>query len=162
MLYGAEVAAGDLPTDFAEVVRPHFDECDGVVVASSGQCLEIQAKEEEQVPGRDFSGVRPEDLPGLELEESWLVGILLCPGDETEEVSTWASTLDPTDLDRVRFYYTPDVDLVDAFGAWYEEGLPDPRTAEVEGWEDFHQTFGRDHSNQVYRDVQEHSEWFEG
>lgn len=129
-------------------------------MAASGECLEIQSQEE-AIPGRDFEGMHPEGLEALELEGSWLVGILLCPGDGTEAAAAWASKLDPADIDRVRFYFLPDVDLVDAFDAWFAQGLPDPVTAEVDDWGSFHRTFGMDHSNQVYRDVKAHPTWFE-
>lgn len=149
-----------LPPNFAEVVRPRFEDCDGIVVAASGECLKIQAQEED-IPGREFKGLRPGDLDDLELQGSWLVGILLCPGDHTKAIAAWASTLGPSNVDRVRFYYLPNVDLGDAFEAWYETGLLDPLTAEVEDWPSFHQTFGRDHSNQVYEDALSYPEWFE-
>lgn len=150
----------DPPPDFAGVVRPRFRACDGIVVASSGLCRRIRAQEE-KVPGRDFQGATPQGLSKLQLEGSWIVGVLLCPGDDTRAVANWATSLGPDEIDRIRFYYMPGTDLVGALAAWYGVGLPDPVTAEIEDWPTFHKTFGRDHANQVYQDARTSPGWFE-
>ncbi len=87
------------------------------------------------------------------LPRSWLIGVLLCPGDDTRVIADWASSLPAPEVGRVRFYHHPDLDLVAALEAWYDAGLPDPRTSEVWNYKTFHKQFGRHLNDQVYRDV---------
>ncbi len=152
-----------MPEGFAETIRPHLHECLGIVVASTGDCLEIRDEEIKAISdtgNRTFEAYPPDQLPDPAALQSWLMGVLLCPGDRTEEVAAWAKALNVEDLDRVRFYYLSGVDLVEALRAWYAAGLPDPRTADVEDWGSFHHEFGWDHSNQLYQDLQRSPGWF--
>lgn len=139
----------DPPSDFSAVVRAHHEESTGYVVASSGECLGIQRDEIEFV-NRNLQGARPADLDALDPDGSWFMGVLLCPGDGTSEVGAFAAGLPPEDRHRVRFYVHPDVDLVSALEGWYEAGLGDPMTSEVEDFSSFHARFGRHFNLQVY------------
>lgn len=157
------MAREGMPDGFAETVGPHVHDCLGIIVASTGDCEDIRDKEIETISdtgNRTFEAYRPDQLPEPASLRSWLLGVLLCPSDGTEEVAAWASDLNVEDLDRIRFYYLPGVDLVEALQAWYAEGLADPRTADVEDWGSFHHEFGWDHSSQLYQDIGRYPQWF--
>lgn len=141
----------DPPSDFSEVVRDHHQEALGYILASSGECLGIR-REEIEVVNRNLRALDPEDLSGLDPEEPWFLGVLLCPGDGTQEVASFVADQPPEDRHRVHFYVHPDVDLVDAFRSWYAAGLADPATSEVEDFPTFHTRFGRHFNLQVYED----------
>lgn len=122
------------------------------MVASSEPCRSIRDQEVARIR-RQLRALEPEDLPRTIRAPSWMVGVLLCPGDGTETVARWAVALLEADRERVRFYHHPRVDLVAAFAAWYAGGLPDPVRAEVSDFKSFHKRFGWDFNNQVYRDA---------
>lgn len=140
-----------LPPDFSEVVRAHHSKSVGFVVAASAPCLGIRDDEIARVR-RNLRPVTPPGLPTPPPEGSWILAVMLCPGDDTASVAAWAATLHPSLVDRIRFYHHPDTDLVAALTAWYAAGLPDPLTAEISDFASFHKQFGLDFNNQVYRD----------
>lgn len=141
------------PPDFVPTVRAHLHDLAGWVVAASGDCLDVQAKEVERI-NRALEAVHERNLrPGRRPDaRSWLVGVLVCPGDALEGLAVWASRLEEADLRRVRLYFLPGSDPVKALSAWYGVGLPDPYTADVEDWAMFHKRFGLDLNNQIYLD----------
>ena len=141
------------PPEFVSTVRAHAFDLTGWVVASSGECLVLQRQEVATihralvaVHERDLrAGARP---PG----RSWLVGVLVCPGDALETLASWAGELAEEDVRRVRLYFLPGADPVKALSAWYAAGLPDPYTADVDDWPGFHRRFGLDLNQQIYLD----------
>lgn len=134
-------------------VRAHMHDLTGWVVASSGRCLDVQDAEVRHI-NRSLEAVHGQDLGarGRPEARSWMVGILVCPGDALETLAGWAKGLDETDLRRVRLYFLPGADPVKSLAAWYDAGLPDPYTADVEDWPQFHKRFGLDLNNQIYLD----------
>lgn len=140
------------PPDFATVVRAREKKTTGFVVAPSGKCLEIQAAEIKRVK-RHLVPFAPTDLVAARPPKSWIVAVLLCPGDTTVDVAGWTAQLAPRDRGRVRFYLHTDTDPVAAFQGWYAAGLEDPRTATVRDFKSFHKVFGWDFNSQVYQDA---------
>jgi len=136
-----------------EVVHAHFKGTLGLVAAASGKCLKIQRDEERPVPGRAFKPINPRDLPALDLGESWFLGVLLCPGDSTDDLVAWARGLPRAALWRIRFYHTARVDLKKALAAWRDAGLPGAPTYSVRDFGSFHRLYGRHHGDIVYRDA---------
>lgn len=135
-----------------EVVRAHHRDTEGLVVAQSGRCLELQADERDLVPGRRFQPLRPADLARRAFPRSWFMGVLLCPGDATDALAAWARDLPPADVDRVHFYYVRGVDLQATLAGWRAAGLPEPALNEVRDFRSLHHLFGRHHGDRVYRD----------
>lgn len=138
-----------------EVVRANHHKTLGLVVAERGTCLRIQRDEEHLVPGRTFRPVRPRDLAGIDLDGSWFLGVLLCPGDDTEDLARWASGIPKTDLWRVRFYHVDGTDVADALRGWMGANLPEPARFLVNDFRSFHSLYGRHHADVVYRDAME-------
>lgn len=140
------------PPKYADIVRANWPKTLGAIVASSPAALAMQKRSISHVQ-RKLRGVAPEDLAGLDLGGSWLVAVVLGPGDDTRKVASWASGLANEQQPRVRFYLLRGVKAADAFRAWYDAGLPDPLTSEVENWTTFHKRFGNELNNQIYRDA---------
>lgn len=142
---------GPRPT-WHEVVRAHHRDTEGLVVARSGHCLEIQADERNLVRGRTFKPLKPEERFSYRFGKSWFAGVLLCPGDTADDLARWARALPPGALERIHFYYTPRVDLALALAAWKDAGLPDLPINEVRNFRTFHRLYGRHHADRVHRD----------
>lgn len=139
--------------DYAATVREHHPDAEGWLVASREPCITIRGREVQHVD-RVLRPTGPTGLPDPgDLPRSWMLAVLLCPGDDTALVAAWASSIPAGERDRVRFYHHPDVDLTGAFEAWYAAGLADPRTFEIQDFKTFHKQFGRHFNDQVYRDA---------
>lgn len=141
------------PPDFTETIRAHKYGLVAWVVAASGDCLDIQTWEVQHIHRRLTAvherGLRPGDFPE---SWSWLVGVLVCPGDGLEALAAWAKEAPASELRRIRLYFLPGANPVKALAAWYAAGLPDPYTADVEDRAQFHKRFGLDLNNQIYLD----------
>lgn len=141
----------DRPTDFAAIVGAHHREARAFLLATSEHCAEVRDREVEVVR-RNLEVVDPAALLDLEPEGSWVLAVLVCPGDTVEAVARWAAELPAEALQRVLIYLRTDVDTVAALAPWYAADLPNPYTADFTDWAGFHKQFGADFNNQVYRD----------
>lgn len=141
------------------IVRENHRRCQGFVVAASGDCFDVQRQEtwgtKTRVPGRSFKPIHPDALEGLELPDSWFMGILLCPGDAVQAIVTWFDQLPTSDRSRVKFYLHPDFDRGAAADAFEDSRIPSGRVVAFAGaWENFHPLFGLDHAMQVVSDFE--------
>jgi hypothetical protein len=141
-----------LPDGVLARLRPHLKQTTGLVLASRGECIPIQRREIETIRNRTFRAVHLEDLTALKLPASWLLGALLCPGDETGTLAAWARRLSEPERSRLRFYAYAGTDLVEAMSDWVDADLGAVQLVEVSSWEEFHQRFGADHAIRVYQD----------
>lgn len=141
------------PEDWTQTVRENHRDAKAWVAASSEPCLSVRDDEVDQVDrilsGADFGNLPSED----ERPDIWVVAVIVCPGDDLEPVIEWAKTLDDEDIDRVQFYYHSDVNVETVTTPWTDAGFPDPFTYEVEDFTTFHDQFGWEFNDQVYRDV---------
>jgi len=143
------------PPDFARVVAESHRRMRGWIWATSEPCISIGLDEVKRVR-RNLELVRAGGAPPARAVKRWgMVAVLLCPGDTAVEVVAWLGLLDDADTERIRFYVHPRTDLVEALAACYGAGRGDALTAQVEDYATFHKQFGRDFSNQVYRDAVE-------
>jgi len=138
---------------WTELVRANHRNTLGLVAATSGTCLGIQRGESRLVTGRRFRPIHPTALPRLALGDSWFLGVLLCPGDSTNELVAWARTLSRPRLARIRFYFVDGTRLAATLSGWNEAGLPDVPTFKVDDFASFHKLFGRHHADVVYQDA---------
>lgn len=141
-----------LPEGIIAQVRPHLKETIGYVLATSGDRLDVQKREIQAIKNRLFKSLRPDDLAGLRLPPSWILGVLLCPGDSTDTVAAWASALAAVDRGRLRFYFLGGTDAGAAMRAWTQEGLGPVAYTNVSTWQHFHHRYGADHAIRVYQD----------
>ena len=77
-----------------------------------------------QRTGRRIRPMKIADLGVLRPEGSWLLVVLLCPGDDVGSLTRWASRLPVLDRRRIRLFQHPDVDLAVALAPWMKARLP--------------------------------------
>jgi hypothetical protein len=140
-----------LPPGYAEVVRAHHAKTTAYLLAAKPACASIRAEELLRVRRR-LEAIGPEDLERLKPGKSWLLAVLLCPGDDTEALAGWAGRLPAAERDRVRFYYRRGTDLQAALRAWRDAGLGPPLAAEVRDFASFHKLFGKHLNDRVWVD----------
>ena len=140
-----------LPPGYAEVVRANHGKTTAFLLADKPACADLRAEEMRRVRRR-LEVLNAADLAKFRPKGSWLLAVLLCPGDETRALAAWAGRLAAPDRDRVRFYYTRQVDLASALRAWTEAGLAAPLAAEVRDFASFHKVFGKHLNDRVWAD----------
>lgn len=146
---------GRLPHGWSDIVRKRWRESIGYLFAIQTRCLSVARDEIYNIKNnRVLSILTPSDLPNLSLPRSWLMGVIVCPGDATDEIAAWASLLATNEMGRVIFYIMPGVDYHNCFQAWYRAGLPNPRTEDIDGWRTLHRSFGNTFSQQIALDFQ--------
>lgn len=140
------------PSDYASLVRANASRTKGFVLADSGECLDIRDAEIARIQ-RSLRPITSKELEVLELPPSWLLGVILCPGDDMARVAAWTSQLPASDRERVRLYPHERCDLIAMLAPWYAGGLDDPRADEVRDFATFHRFFGNDLNDQIYADA---------
>jgi hypothetical protein len=142
----------DLPSGYADIVRAHHPQTIGYLLATQPECQRIRAEEIRQVKRR-LVALDAEDLPRLAPKGSWLLAVLLGRGDDAAAVAAWADRrVAAADLDRVRFYCLPRIDIGAALRAWTDAGLGVPLVAEVRDFASFHKVFGKHLNDRVWSD----------
>lgn len=139
---------------FRDVVAKHHTDSSAVLVANREPCISIALDEDANVHGRSFLHASPDDLDELELEDSWIMAVLLCAGDTTEHLANWSLEED-RDPRRVVFYVHTDTDPRAALEAWHEAGLPVHSTWTIENWRQLHKHFGAAWNVRVYDDFRQ-------
>lgn len=141
-----------LPPGAIERVRPHLQKTVGYILAASGDCLDIQAREVDTIKTRRFRSVGPDQLESLELPESWILAAVMCPGDDTHAIARFTEGLHAGDRQRIRFYWYPETRPADALKPWLAADLGPIQEDDIDGWQRFHKLFGAHHSIQVFID----------
>lgn len=133
-----------------EVIRKHWRDCAGYVVAASGACLDIQTVETwgptTRVKGRTFRPYSVDDLARLHPPRSWFLGVVLCSEDPLDRIVDWYRSLDALDRRRVKFYVHP------AFHPSPDLGDTARVVTFAGSWQNFHELFGQDHGLQIVGD----------
>jgi hypothetical protein len=140
------------PTDYASVVRANHTKTIGYIFAVTGECIGIRDDEIARIR-RKLVAVSAEGLAAIQTKGSWLLGVILCAGDDTRSVAGWLAKLALPARPRIRFYAHPEVDLRRAFAAWVEADLGEPRVQTVTDFSTFHRQFGVDLNDVVYADA---------
>lgn len=141
------------PSDYAAIVRAHHAATTGYVAAQGEDCLSIRDEEIARIR-RKLEPLALDQLAKVDTGGSWLLGVILCPGDDVTPLARWVARSPQAVRRRVRLYAHPDVDLVDALAPWYAADLDDPRVHIVSDFATFHRRFGNDLNDQVYEDAQ--------
>lgn len=129
------------PDRYRAVIRAHMRDTMGYLFAKTGRCIDLQSweldalkpKSSTQKTGRTIVALDSKTMATLDVRGSWVLGVLLCPGDDTQEVATWAARKKLPSTDRIRFYGIGKIDVAAAFAAWYEAGFGDPDFMAIEG-----------------------------
>lgn len=134
------------------MLRQNWEKTTAFLLAGSDPCITIRDEELEVIQGnRVLVGLSFDDLRTWEPSGSWMLAVLLCPGDTTERLATWAAKRD-IDTGRVHFYLHPETSW-GALETWHEAGYPtDQVDDDIDSWERLHRLFGLDLSEQIYKD----------
>lgn len=137
------------PSGYHDVVKAYWRQTKGYVLASRQPCIRIRDDEVKHI-NRVLVAQHPDDLASLELPKSWIMAVLLCPGDSTADLAAWARKhrIQPG---RVWFFLHPDTDP-EALRPWRDVGFRTDQVAFTSTWEDLHPLFGLALNDQVYAD----------
>lgn len=134
---------------YAEVVRAHHEKTVGYLVASREPCIRIRDDEVASVRRR-LVPLSPEDVAELEPPDSWIMAVVLCPGDDASVIARWlGKRRDPA---RVWFFAHPGVDLDAALAPLRAAGHALAQVDTVRSWRELHPLFGHALNDQVYAD----------
>lgn len=139
--------------DWHDVVEANWRKTTGYVLALRGPCLKVRDDELAAIQrNRVLVGLSAKDLGAWTPPESWLLAVLLCPGDTVEAIVDWAKR-GSVESERVHFYAHKDTDPYAALAAWSDAGLPDPAVDDgITSWKSFHQKFGNDLAIRILED----------
>lgn len=139
----------DFPSWHA-IVQAHWPKTTGFLLAFREPCIAIRNQEMQAVTGRVLVAGDIEDLVNWRPPESWILGVILCPGDRVEPVFRWIQARQK-DAGRVWFYLHPDVDVA-ILRPWEQAGFPADQFDVAPDWKHLHKRFGLALNNQVYAD----------
>lgn len=140
--------------DETEIIRAHRLHTTCYVLAETGACLNLKAEEVRRVTGRRLLPITGASLP-RRLPRSWILAVVLCPGDLTGTLASWALRLTPADLDRILFYEAQQLPDLDAtYRGWVEARLPDPNRFPVDDLAHLTRLIGLDLNRRILRDHQ--------
>ncbi|MBW3582043.1 MAG: hypothetical protein KY455_02995 [Euryarchaeota archaeon] len=134
--------------DFAAVVRRHWKDTAGYLVAGREPCIKI-ARDEVRLVKRRLTFVGHEGLSDLRPEGSWFMAVVVCTDDGLDRIAEWAHD---NDAKRIHFYLHADADAAQLM-PWRDAGLPlDHITEGITSWRGLHKLLGMDLNMQVYDD----------
>lgn len=136
------------PAGYQDVVKRHWRETKGYVIASRQPCIRIRDDEVKRIK-RVLVATGFDGLP-LDLPKSWIVAVILCPGDDLGAVLTWARR-HKVQGSRVWFFLHTGVDP-ETLRPWKDAGFKTDQAEVVKSWEDLHRSFGLALNDQVYAD----------
>lgn len=138
--------------DWYETVRANWPRTTGFLLASQDPCIKIRGEELDAVRGRRvLVGVGPESLATWVPPESWLLAVILCPGDDVEALLVWAKR-HRVDSGRVMFFLHPKADA-EILRPWRDAGYSTARVDTVASWPLLHKLFGLALNDRVYEDA---------
>lgn len=139
------------PSGYHDVVKAHWRQTKGYVLAGRQPCIQIRDDEVKRI-NRVLVATHPDDLASLKLPKSWVMAVLLCPGDTTNDLAAWARQ-HRIQTSRVWFFLHPRTDP-EALRPWRDAGYRTDQADVVATWKDLHPLFGLALNDQVYSDFQ--------
>jgi hypothetical protein len=142
----------DRHPDWRATVRANWKKTTAFLMASTQPCIHIRDDELAAIrENRVLVGLGSRDLEAWSPPASWMLAVMLCPGDDTKAVTAWARE-NRVDFSRVHFYLHPKTDPV-ALQAWHEAGFPTERAdSDVDSWKRLHQLLGLALSDRIASD----------
>lgn len=136
--------------DASTLAKRHWKEAQLLLIAKRQPCIKIRDDELSNID-RVMRAAIPEDLQKWKLPKSWFVAVLICKGDDTEDL---AQTVQRLGLDAQRFHFYLHADAsVAALKAWADAGLPLDRVDDgVKDWATLHKLLGIDFNVQIVDD----------
>jgi len=134
-----------------DVVHPRRKDTVAILVADREPCIALAQDEELKQSGRAFLRTTAQGLAALRLPASWCMAVVLCDGDDAQDLAAWAAG--GADLDRVHFYVHAKADLAQVFKAWSAARLPIHSVREgTTSWRDLSRHFGERLNQQCHDD----------
>ena len=132
----------DRHPDWRATVRGNWRKTTAFILASAQPCIKIRDDELAAIKSnRVLVGLSAQDLHSWSPASSWMLAVLVCPGDTTEDVAAWARR-GKADPSRVHFYLHPEA-RKEVLAAWHGAGFPTERVDDdVDSWKRFHHLFG--------------------
>lgn len=112
-----------------ETIRRHWRKTRGYLLASSQPCIDIRDRELHAVKGRSLASRDPQNVARWTPPESWILAVILCPGDDVRPIVEWVRAHD-ADPDRVWFYLRPTTPT-EVLTPWVEAGQRPDQVATV-------------------------------
>lgn len=135
----------------AKIASKNWGKSDLLVYAQREPCIKVQRDELANI-NRVVVALGPGQLRNFRPRHSWMAAILICKGDNTEELADIVQDggHDPA---RFHFYLHKDADR-SALKAWAAAGLPLDRVDEgIKDWKSLHKLLGIDFNVQVVDDA---------
>lgn len=143
--------AEPFPSNPRAVIHPHRMDTVGFLLATSPPCARLLDEEVRRVR-RTLVALPPGGTPPKPLPRSWLLAVLVCPGDNLAGIAPWVRSLPLRERERVWLYLHPDTDPIAALAPWYAAGLEDPVVSLAHDFKTFHKSFGARLNLQTYTD----------
>jgi hypothetical protein len=128
--------------DWHGLVRRNWGKTTAFLLATCQPCLEVRDREVAAVgDNRNLQVLQAGDLAGWQPNGSWLLAVLLCGGDETRSLASWARK-QRIDAGRIHFYLHVDASL-ETLEGWHQAGLPLGRVTDgIDDWKRLHKFLG--------------------
>lgn len=139
----------DRPQDFSAVVAKNWPKSIAYILASTEPCIHIRDDEVGHIGGnRNLVAITTDDLDRIDRDRIWVLGIVLCPGDEITSITAWVrkNRIHPGHL---WFFLHPSVDM-GVLEPWAAAGYPTNQVDFVEDWGELHSVFGLYLSDMIY------------
>ena len=142
----------DFP-DWHNVVADHWQKTTGFLLALRDPCLRIRDEELAAIrKNRVLVGLDVAAMHRWTPPASWLLAVLVCPGDDLGPVVDWVRQK-RADPDRVKFYLCRGANAFQALAVWEDAGLGEPFFEKgFTTWKDLHKAFGRDLAVRILQD----------
>src|SRR5688572_7337759 len=112
--------------DWHGIVAANWHKTSGFLLALRDPCIRLRDDELAAIrKNRVLVGMDAAALARWTPPPSWMLAVLLCPGDDAGPVVDWVRK-QRADPDRVKFYVHKGTDPFQALAAWGAAGLPDP------------------------------------
>ena len=123
-------------------------------MATAKPCAKIRDEEIRRIgTNRQYVALTPKGLATQQLPPSWAAAIILCPGDNIDDVARWAAGLSAPDRLRIQFYAIGKLNVANVMERWAELGLGKHFVLPVTSFREFHPDFGLFTSLWTYEDV---------
>lgn len=141
----------DRHPDWTTVVRKHWHRTTGFLLAGRQPCIASRDQELAAIQtNRSLVGHELQELLRWRPPESWILGVLLCPGDEVTSVLEWVQK-NRVGTDRVWFFLHKRTEH-EVMRPWTDAGHPLDRVDVITNWKELHKLYGLALNDQVYAD----------
>ncbi len=142
----------DRHPDWSQTVRENWTKTTAFLLASAQPCIAIRDEEVRAIKAnRVLVGLSASDLEAWHPPSSWMLAVLVCPGDTTLDVTAWVRSR-KADPRRVHFFLHPGTKW-GALDAWADAGFPIVSLDDdIASWERLHKRLGLALSDRIVAD----------